>query len=221
MSHDNRIKIDEQMELYREIGDEAAASLAEVTSDTGRVGVMTTATTSTVGEFDTLKTGVPFAARAGASKSPDRPASRVASAENTSDSVFADAESTGAGGGFGAASEADPPETEVPPAFTMPTLSEAMSRASQASAQVAQFSENASKTVGVVGDAVGVVGQVTSMAPSATSASAGAATAPVEDAVVADDGAAAGAEGAERAPVDVAAGGTEQAYEPSPVERVL
>jgi hypothetical protein len=146
--------------------------------------------------------------------------------------LLASTTSTDDGGRFGAASRAattedEGLEDEPTPGYTVPTMSQVASRASQASTQAAQFSENASATVGLVSDTVGVVDQINSMAQSAAPAAGTAATAPAEEAAAteeaptAEDGAAAGAEGGERAPIDFAAGGTEQAHESIPVERVL
>jgi EspA/EspE family len=218
MSSRNRRDVDDLMEKYRQVADEAEASLRALLDD-ATVGTFTPTTKSTVGQFDTLTTAAPLvaplAAPAAVPDSPDEPASRVVGADNAGD------------GG----SPAEPAVGESP-AYAVPTMSQVVGRASQASTQAAQFSENASVTVGLVSDTVGVVDQVNSMAQPtapAPAAPAGAAAAPVpaqqaavtEDDAVAEDGAAAGAEGAERAPVDVAAGGTGQAQEPNPGERIL
>lgn len=132
-------------------------------------------------------------------------------------------------------SEAETPETEATPAYTMPTASQAMSRASQASTQAAKFSQEASTHVNLANQALGTVQQMGSMGQSGSATPAELASeespaeeapaeeASVEEGVLAQDveGAAAGTTDGERAPVDVVADRTEQAPEPSPVERMV
>jgi hypothetical protein len=175
----NAAAIDTVREKYRELGDGAAASLRQVRPGAIGQGAMASAAQTTVGQFDTLNTAAPFAAPSPVSKSPDEPASRVASAENTGDSGSSGPASQGESG------------TEVPPAYAMPTMSQAVTRPSRASTQARQ--------------------SVDSMAQS---------PAPAEG-VVAEDEAAAGAGRAERAPIDVAPGGTTPAQAPGPVGRVF
>ncbi|OBI59758.1 hypothetical protein A5706_01350 [Mycobacterium sp. E796] len=215
---------------YEQIADDAAALLEQLRKNPIKIEVPA-APTSFTSEFVGPTGGAPLGTAPSTATASGSPDEQVAP-------LLASTTGTGDGGRSADASPAavpedEAPETEPTPGYPVPTMSQVASRASQASAQAAQasaqaaqFSENASVTVGLVSDTVGVVDQITSMAQSAAPAQGTAATAPAEEvaateeAPTAEDGAAAGAEGAERAPIDVAAGGTEQP-QPIPVERVL
>lgn len=208
---------------YEEIASDAAAMLEQLQKNPINIEVPA-APKSFTSEF-VGPTGVaPLGTAPGTATASGGPDEQVAP-------LLASTTSTGDGGRSADASPAavpedEAPETEPTPGYPVPTMSQVASRASQASAQAAQFSDNASVTVGLVSDTVGVVDQINSMAQSAAPAQGTAAPVPAgeaaatEEAPTAEDGAAAGAEGAERAPIDVAAGGAEQP-QPIPVERVL
>jgi hypothetical protein len=123
-----------------------------------------------------------------------------------------------------APAEAGPPElveaTPPAPVFAPPTLSQI----SQASGQLAKTSEQASQHMNLANQMMGQVQQVAQMSQQGQGAAAPAEkAATTEDASLAGDveGAGAGAEGAERAPIDVAQAGSQQTQEPSLAERML
>jgi hypothetical protein len=114
-------------------------------------------------------------------------------------------------------SPAEPTEPDTPaaPGFTMPDLS-----------QISQLSQQASQHMNLVNQAMGQVQQVASSAQQGAQQGPEAA-APAEEDVLADDvegvetGAAAGAAGPERAPIEVATVGAEQPQGATPAERIL
>jgi uncharacterized protein YukE len=109
-------------------------------------------------------------------------------------------------------------EDETPgdgtPAFTMPTL-----------AQVTAMSGQAAKLSGYVGQHMNLVNQMTGQVQQlASMAQQGQAAPPAKETTPAEDvdgaGAALGTEAAERAPIELAAVGAQQAQEPIPMQRI-
>lgn len=118
-------------------------------------------------------------------------------------------------------SDGTTPAAPGTPAFTLPSLSQI----NRASGQAAQMSGHLSQHANLVNQTMGQVQQLASMGQQGQAAAAPAEGAAPEEATLAGDvedaGAGAGAEGAERAPIDAAAGAAEQAQEPSPAERIV
>lgn len=206
----NRDDIEDQMYYYRKVAEDAEASLQLLLGDTAGASAMSTEK-STVSTFEALSNQFaaaneqPAAAnKVGASDAPAMASSRL---NEPPASGVASYEGTAAAGDPGAASVDDSPAAVVPPAYTAPAASPVASRPSQASPQAGKSAEK-SDSAYLAPDAVGVDDQIDTMeavaAGDASSASA-----------------AAGGEGAERVPVDVAAGGTEQGRRPSPTERTV
>jgi hypothetical protein len=119
-----------------------------------------------------------------------------------------------------------PGETPETPAWTPPTPAQVTAM----SGQLAKLSGHLSQHMNLVNQTTGQIQQLASMAQQGQKAAAPAEEAAAkeaapEEAALADDVEGAGAgvatEGAERAPVQVAAAGAEEAQEPSPVERIL
>lgn len=196
-ANDNAKAVNALMDQYMDVVGKAAAAI-EVLSSSAPSTPVAKASTSTVSEFESLSAppaSVPYTPASAASSS----------AESERAPLFASAVSTSADD---SPSDDAPVEVtadgDVPPAYTVPTLSQVVNRASEASTQAAKFSEEAAATVSLVNEIVGTVDQINSMAQSAAPAEDVAEPPPTDEPV---DGAAAGAENAELAPV--AAGGIE------------
>lgn len=115
-----------------------------------------------------------------------------------------------------------PDKTTAPtPATTMPTLAQV----SAMSGQAAKVSSQLSQPAQLVNQAMGQLQQMIQTAQQGQGAAAPAEEAVTDEAALAGDvegaGAAAGAAGAERAPVEAAVAGAESMHQPNPVERVI
>jgi hypothetical protein len=108
------------------------------------------------------------------------------------------------------------PDGATPSTPSMPS----MAQLAQMSGQAAKLSGQASQHMNLVNQTVGQIQQLAQMGQQGQGAAA-----PAEEATLAGDGEGAGAalgtEAAERAPIDVAAVGAEQAREPRPVDRTV
>jgi hypothetical protein len=102
------------------------------------------------------------------------------------------------------------PAAPTAPAFTLPT----MAQVSAASTQAAKMSGQASQQMNLVNQTMGSVQQVASMGQQGRAPAA-----PAEETAPADEGAGAGTEGAERAPIDDV--GAARAESPGSAGRVL
>lgn len=201
----NRDDIVDQLFYYREVAQDAEASLQLLLGDTAGASTLTT-DKSTVGTFDALNAQFDAANNqldAANNVGPsDAPGAASTSPNEPRTSGVASVETNAADGGPRKASDVDSPGAAAPPAYAVPTASQAASRRSQGSTQAARPAANASAYMAPAGDAVDA-----------------------EEAAAAGDvspaSAAAGAEGGERVPVDVAAGGTERGQQPSPTERTV
>jgi len=168
---------------------------------------------STVGSFEAISTGM-----SGPSAMPTVPSlaglagGDTVGGESAPPSALADDGET-------------PVETSDTPVWTPPTLAQVTAT----SGQFAKLSGHLSQHMNLVNQTMGQIQQLASMAkqsqgavaPAGEAAVAGAA--PEEAALAGDvEGAGAGVdtEGAERAPIEVAAAGAGEAQEPSPVERI-
>lgn len=186
-----------------------AADAISVLSGGSPSSTVADAPTSTVGDFQTLSAAPASARYATASDA------APTGSESEGAALFASAVEDDSAGDRGENPDdgtlAPDGETQVPQAYTTPTLSQVVNRASEASTQVAKFSEEAAVSVSLVNDVVGTIDQISSMAADA---------APADEPPAADDveGAAGDAEIAERAPVDVAAGDPEGAQQRSAME---
>lgn len=139
-SSDNADKIHALREKYREQGTGAATSLAELTATPQGAGEVDPAPKYTVGRFDTLNTGAPFAAppaaAAAGSDNPGGLAPRVPTADNIDDGVLVSAGDTGGRGTPGVPSGGAK-------AYPVAGVPQPASRASRGSGQAAREEEGA------------------------------------------------------------------------------
>ena len=207
---------------YSAVASDAATSLAQLTGGSAAANAAAAAA-SFVTKFDDLTD----AARDKAAEIEAEIATWTEESGDDADSrfdgLFPNADRNGDGEGSGddgqtpepSEDESATPEPEVASTYSFAGLGEALGRAS-GSKQAARSSLRTASQAGLGRRTIGAAEQLGSMASSASTGSAGSEGAPAEEAVVDTgvltdvEGAAAGTEDAERAPIDSATGGSEQ-----------
>jgi EspA/EspE family len=194
--------------------------LAAGTVQTGSAAEAKVATSeeTAVSSFDAISNSMSGMSALAASPAPAAPAAAANGSEN--DRAPLSAQMSAAEAPAGNTTETPDQKAPSTPAVTMPTVAQL----SAMSGQAAKLSGQVSQPANLVSQAMGQLQQMVQTAQQGQGAAA-----PAEDAAEGADltsdvegaGASLGTQGAERAPVEVGASGTERAQQPSPAERIV